>query len=71
MAHVTAHAPSVSSPFANFFKGVFDALTRIAESNARVKQVEFLQNLSDEELAKRGLKRDEIVQYVFRDIVHL
>jgi hypothetical protein len=41
-------------------------------SNARqcALEVERLMALSDAELARRGLKRDEIVRYVFRNYMH-
>jgi hypothetical protein len=41
-------------------------------SNARrcALEVERLMALSDAELARRGLKRDEIVAYVFRNYMH-
>ncbi len=38
---------------------------------ARVRSAQALQALSDAELAKRGLKRDEIVMHVFRDVFYL
>lgn len=39
----------------------------IAEAQSRADQIERLQALSDQELAKRGLTRDRIVHHVFRD----
>ena len=35
---------------------------------ARLRQVEALRALSDEELAARGLTREEIVHHAFRDL---
>ncbi|MCI5097269.1 MAG: DUF1127 domain-containing protein [Rhodobacteraceae bacterium] len=40
-------------------------LVAVAENNDRVRQVEFLRNLSDQELAARGIKREDIVRHVF------
>lgn len=60
--------------FSSFFLG---ALSRIGsgiewlmDNSAgamRAKKVQALHALSDAELAERGLKREEIVMYVFRD----
>ncbi len=73
MAHSVTHTPSRFSLFgliANFATRVNSALTRMAEAQTRVRQVEFLQSLSDEELHKRGLTRDRIAEYVFRGAYH-
>ncbi|WP_299786232.1 DUF1127 domain-containing protein [uncultured Marivita sp.] len=55
-----------------FFSSLFDGLTRgvnqIAEANSRVREVERLQALSDETLAEKGIKREDIVRHVFRDL---
>ncbi|OSQ51018.1 DUF1127 domain-containing protein [Marivita geojedonensis] len=55
-----------------FFSSLFDGLTRglsqVAEANWRIREVERLQALSDEALAKKGLKREDIVRHVFRDV---
>jgi len=42
------------------------SLIAYAEANTYVKEVDALNKLSDEALAKRGLARDEIVRHVFR-----
>ena len=49
------------------FKYIGNTLIRIGEANYRVRQVEFLQSLSDEELVKRGLRREDIMRRVFSD----
>ncbi|WP_165798817.1 DUF1127 domain-containing protein [Shimia abyssi] len=36
-----------------------------------MQQVQALQKLSDAELAERGLTRDTIVRFVFRDHMHI
>ena len=71
MADISVPAAAQTVPFsflsalaAPFVKlGAF--LVRIAEANARVQQAQALMNLSDAELEKRGIKRNEIVHYVF------
>ena len=54
----------VLSKFARFFEN-------FSTVNRRARELEFLTYLSDEELAKRGLKRNEITRYVFRDIYYI
>ena len=45
----------------------FSWLTRIAESHSRVREIERLSAMSDAELGRLGLRRDQIVRHVFRD----
>ncbi|GAA6159478.1 MULTISPECIES: DUF1127 domain-containing protein [Ruegeria] len=74
MAHSATHTPTRFSLFgliANFATRVNSMLFRMAEAQTRVRQVEFLQSLSDEELHKRGLTRDRIVHRVFADSIWL
>ena len=40
---------------------------KVADTTQRVKRVHVLHSLSDKELADRGLKREELVHYVYRD----
>ncbi|SDD62336.1 hypothetical protein SAMN05421538_10271 [Paracoccus isoporae] len=40
---------------------------RLAEAQSRSKEVEALYAKSDAELARLGIRRDQIPQYVFRD----
>ncbi len=48
-----------------WFARAFEAYTR---RRSRIDQIEALQSLSDAQLAARGLRRDQIVQHVFRDL---
>jgi len=48
-----------------------NALVAIGEAHPRLRRVEALQRLSDEQLAARGLKREDIVRHVFRDVFYL
>ncbi len=50
---------------------VLRTLEAIGTARARMGQIEALQRMSDDELATLGVKRDEIVQYVFRDSYYL
>jgi len=66
MAHSThaPTAPAILAPFARFFTALFDGLVRLGENNSKVRQVASLNALSDEELAARGLKREDIARHV-------
>ncbi|MCH2094001.1 MAG: hypothetical protein MK160_02685 [Rhodobacteraceae bacterium] len=68
----TAVQPPVISPVSILtlvtapFRYLGRMMIVMAEANSRQHEVQRLMALSDEQLAKRGLKRDEIVRYVFR-----
>lgn len=69
MAQVTTNATS-----APLYAGILRVISAIGasfvamgEANRYVRQIEALQALSDAELAERGLRRDQIVHYVFKD----
>jgi hypothetical protein len=49
------------------FNGILNFLVSISTAQSRVRQIEFLCALTDEELAERGLSRQDIVRYVYRD----
>ncbi|SLN65072.1 hypothetical protein ROJ8625_03314 [Roseivivax jejudonensis] len=53
------------------FKRVFGFLVMVGESNHRAHRVQELSKLSDRELEKRGLKREEIAHHVFRDMFYV
>ncbi|MBF9050012.1 hypothetical protein GTA62_12415 [Roseobacter sp. HKCCD9010] len=46
-------------------------LGAIMDSNSRVREAQALNAMSDAELAKRGLKREEIAHHVFRDAYYV
>jgi len=58
-ARIANAAPFVSRTFAF-------AVT----AQSRVDQIRRLQALSDEQLAERGLDRDQIVHHVYKDLFH-
>lgn len=66
-AHSTAHA----SERKGIAQRLYNGLLWLAERNPRVQQVEKLQAMSDDELAQRGLKRDDIARHVYRDLFYL
>jgi hypothetical protein len=52
------------------FAAVMRFLCDLSNARQRALEVQRLVALSDAELARRGLKRDEIVHYVFRNDMH-
>lgn len=44
-----------------------DGMVRYMELQSRAGQLQRLQSMSDAELARMGLRRDQIVGHVFRD----
>ena len=71
MAHITHIDAPRTNIIADFFSGLLEGLARVAESNHRMKEIHRLQAMTDEDLAKRGLSRDGIVQHVFRDVYYV
>lgn len=59
---------SVFGGISKFFSAMGDHWVRAMNANARVAELERLSAKSDEELAKMGLKRQDIARYVFREI---
>lgn len=50
-----------------FFANLGQGFNAYLEARSRVGEIEFLNGLSDAELAARGIKRDRIAHHVFRD----
>ena len=70
MAHTTTHFPatvSIAGAVSRFFSALGNALVHIGENSQKMRQINALQALSDEELANRGLKREDIARYVMSD----
>jgi len=67
MAQFSTNAPvsvSITGWATRTLNGFFDALIRMGENNPKLRQMDALMALSDEDLANRGLRRDEIARYV-------
>ncbi|MBU2962514.1 DUF1127 domain-containing protein [Citreicella sp. C3M06] len=72
MAFLTASHAQHTAPFlSRFFAALGNAIVAIGEANPRLRRVEALQRLSDEQLAAKGLRREDIVRHVFRDVYYL
>ncbi len=56
---------SAGPAFSAWFARAFNAYVA---RRARTDQIEALEAMSDTELAALGIRRDQIVQYVFRDL---
>lgn len=72
MAISTTHSRSLTAlpgVVADIFTGIFDALVRIGEANAKVRQINALSALSDAELAARGMRREDIIRRVMGEWV--
>ncbi len=76
MAHVT-HSETrpfldgIAARIAGGFASLGRALVATAETHSRIEQVKRLDAMSDAELKARGIRRDQIVHHVFRDIYYL
>ncbi len=73
MAHATTtiHHSGLRGRIDTVFAAIGRYIDRYAESRSRVQQINALNRLSDEQLAKRGIRREEIPAYVFRDLFYI
>lgn len=76
MAYFTNTAPvawplSFLARIGKGLESLFLSLAIAGSYDARMSEIEKLQSLSDEALAEKGLKRDEIVHYVYRDLFYI
>lgn len=76
MAHVAERLDAgfghkIAGSVQAFFASFFAALSVNRDHEARFRQVQKLQSLSDADLDKLGLKRDEIVRHVFRELYYV
>lgn len=69
MAFITVRTGStgISSRIDGFFAGLGQGCNAYLESRARRDEIARLDAMSDGELARLGLTRDQIVAHVFRD----
>lgn len=73
MASITTNTEAQRWRFSlgGLFRAIGTALTVMGESNSRVRRVAQLQALSDADLAKLGLKREDIARHVFSDVFYI
>ncbi len=74
MAYTTGDTPrdygfgkKLAGAFSAIFKRTGELFIAFSEAQSRSHQIQRLQSMSDEALAKRCLTRDRIVHHVFRD----
>lgn len=65
-----AIARRVGAAIASIANSVFDSFVRAAEASSRSQQIEALHAKSDAELAKMGIKRENIAHHVFNDLYY-
>ena len=61
------HAPRADSAVRRFFTGLGNGMAAYIERNARTDEILRYQNMSDADLAARGIAREDIVRHVYRD----
>lgn len=69
MAHTATHSHdhhSILRILATPFIALGRGLVNMSEANLKFRQASFLYSLSDEELAERGLRREDIARHVFK-----
>ncbi|WP_417718890.1 DUF1127 domain-containing protein [Salipiger sp.] len=72
MAFMTATAHHEHQPLlSRILSGIGNALVAVGEANPRLRRVEALQRMTDEQLAARGIRREDIVRHVFHDVYYL
>lgn len=54
-----------------FLAGLGQGFNAYLEKRSRIDEITALNALSDEDLLKRGIRRDDIPRHVFRDIMGL
>lgn len=70
MAHFSTHSSATSPILHSIWQSlsaIGGAFLSMGTATAKARQVEALMALSDEELADRGLRRDQIARFVFSD----
>lgn len=53
------------------FRAIGHFFVLVMENNSRAQLAERLNAMSDAQLAEKGLKREDIVRYVFRDCMYV
>ncbi len=66
-----AHSTRSVSLLSRIGSSLKSAMTAYVEARSRSDQISRLNAKTDAELARMGLKRDDIVRYVFRDTLYI
>jgi uncharacterized protein YjiS (DUF1127 family) len=59
-----------TAPRKGFWARFLDAMERSARVQSRRARIETLEAKSDEELARMGIRRDDIAYHVFKDLFY-
>ncbi|MAY89382.1 hypothetical protein [Arenibacterium halophilum] len=73
MATVATATPTsgVRTSFQSFRASLATAFAAYLERRTRTDEIERLNALSDKELSKMGLRREDIARHVFRDLFYI
>jgi len=71
MALTHTYEDKSPSFFANLIGGFARKFGQVTEANWRIREVERLNAMSDDALAAKGIKREDIARHVFRDVMWL
>lgn len=69
--NITAHGFNLSGRISSFLSKLGAAMDAHARNHARIAQIERLQAKTDAELLEMGLKRDDIMRHVYRDLFYI
>ncbi|ARE39981.1 hypothetical protein RGUI_1840 [Rhodovulum sp. P5] len=58
---------NVTERHGSFLTSIVDFLVGLMENHPHTRQIEKLSRMSDEELAARGVTRQDVVRHIFRD----
>lgn len=68
MAYANTQATQArSNPFKAIWNALVFAMEASCEVSSRTKRIDALMSLSDAELARKGLRRENIIRHVFAD----
>ena len=67
--YISTPAAGFGASVSAFFSHLGEIMAVALDHNPRLRRLHALQAMSDERLAERGLKREDIVRHVFRDII--
>lgn len=59
------------APVGQMFAAIGTGLIKAGEASSRMEAIQTLNAKSDAELAELGVKRDDIVRYVFKDLFYI
>lgn len=62
---------AIQTPRTGFLDKLVNLMVKIANSDRRVREIQFLSSLTNEQLKERGLTRDQIVHRVYGGAYYL